>query len=229
MVLETSGGKRAVVILSGGLDSTTCMAVAKKHGYDIFALSFAYNQRHIREIECAVTVAEYYGANHKVLNFGSIFAASALTSSEIMPSIAGSSPQPIIPATYVPARNILFLAHALSYAEAVDARRIYIGVNVLDNPGYPDCRPEFISAFQQVIDVGTKSGTEGRGVQVKTPLIQMTKQEIIEVALELGAPLHLTHTCYFGEHPACGRCDSCRLRLEGFRAIGVKDPIPYRF
>ncbi|MZP28195.1 7-cyano-7-deazaguanine synthase QueC [Heliobacterium undosum] len=240
--------ERAVVILSGGLDSTTCMALADCRGEDIFALTFAYNQRHIREIESAQAVARHYGAHHQIIDLGAVFAASALTSAEIRPEVAsflgaaGVTPldatgraetTPLsmpasIPATYVPARNILFLAYALSFAEKVGARRIYTGVNALDNPGYPDCRPEFIAAFQRMIDVGTKAGTEGRSVEVFTPLIEMNKADIIRFALELDAPLHLTLTCYYGENPACGECDSCRLRLEGFKLLGQSDPISYR-
>ncbi|MBM7865377.1 7-cyano-7-deazaguanine synthase QueC [Heliobacterium gestii] len=221
---------RAVVILSGGLDSTTCMALADCRGEDIFALTFAYNQRHIREIESARDVARHYGASHHIIDLGAVFAASALTSAAIRPEVAPFDGKAAhsIPATYVPARNILFLAHALSFAEKVGARRIYTGVNALDNPGYPDCRPEFIDAFQRMIDVGTKAGTEGRSVEVFTPLIQMNKADIIRLASELDAPLHLTLTCYYGESPACGECDSCRLRLEGFRLAGKEDPIHYR-
>ncbi|ABZ83119.1 exsb protein, putative [Heliomicrobium modesticaldum Ice1] len=240
--------ERAVVILSGGLDSTTCMALADCRGEDIFALTFAYNQRHIREIEAAQAVACHYGAHHQIIDLGAVFAASALTSTEIRPEVAAplggsavakmeamgcAEKNPVaiataIPATYVPARNILFLAYALSFAEKVGARRIYTGVNALDNPGYPDCRPEFIAAFQRMIDVGTKAGTEGRSVEVFTPLIEMNKADIIRLALDLDAPLHLTLTCYYGERPACGECNSCRLRLEGFRLLGKGDPIAYR-
>ncbi|MDD2420653.1 MAG: 7-cyano-7-deazaguanine synthase QueC [Heliobacteriaceae bacterium] len=219
-----------VVVLSGGLDSTTCMAIAAKQEEKIFALTFAYNQRHHREIKSAVDIAEYYGARHRVIDLGTVFAASALTAE------AGSVPRTVnagttpggVPATYVPARNILFLAYALAWAEMVGAGRIYLGVNALDNPGYPDCRPEFIAAFQQVIDTGTAAGTEGKGVKVMTPLLRMTKFGIIRLALQLRAPLHLTHTCYQGEAPACGHCAGCRQRLAGFQAVGVPDPLPYR-
>ncbi|MBC9783048.1 7-cyano-7-deazaguanine synthase QueC [Heliobacterium chlorum] len=226
MIDVATVGVRAVVILSGGLDSTTCMAVADEKREEIYAITFAYEQRHLREIEAAKKVAHYYRSVHHIIDLGKVFGASALTSSHLKPET--EQQRGTIPLTYVPARNILFLSYALSFAEKVEASKIYIGVNALDNPGYPDCRPEFIAAFQHMIQVGTKLGTEGRGVQIEAPLINWTKAQIIAKAVELEAPLHLTHTCYNGTSPACGICDSCRLRREGFEELGLTDPIPYR-
>ncbi|HEX3031517.1 MAG TPA: 7-cyano-7-deazaguanine synthase QueC [Bacillota bacterium] len=217
--------KKAVVLLSGGLDSTTCMSVAHQEGYEIYPVSFDYGQRHSRELDCAIKVAEFYQVReHKILKLANV-GGSALTDPDIaVPEYQGDGN---IPVTYVPARNILFLSYALGYAEVVGAESIFIGVSAVDYSGYPDCRPEFIQAFQQVINVGTKTGVEGKPIQVVTPLINLTKGETVSLAHRNGAPLELTTSCYKGGEKACGICDSCRLRLKGFEDAGLTDPVPY--
>lgn len=217
--------KKAIVLLSGGLDSTTCMSVAHQEGYQIYPVSFNYGQRHIRELECAKKVAAFYKVKeHKILTLSNV-GGSALTDPEIaVPEYQGDG---YIPVTYVPARNILFLSYALGYAEVVGAETIFIGVSAVDYSGYPDCRPEFIQAYQQVINVGTKTGVEGQPVQVVTPIIHLTKGETIKLAYRNSAPLDLTTSCYNGGEMACGLCDSCRLRLKGFADAGLQDTIEY--
>lgn len=217
--------KKAVVLLSGGLDSTTCMGVADKEGYEIYPISFDYGQIHNRELDCAVRIANHYDVEeHRIINMANV-GGSALTDSEIdVPDHNGDGE---IPVTYVPARNILFLSYALGYAEVIEAEAIFIGVSSVDYSGYPDCRPEFINAFQNVIDVGTKAGVEGNSIQIKTPLLNLSKAETVELADETGAPLELTTTCYRGGKKACGVCDSCKLRLKGFEEAGIEDPIEY--
>ncbi|SMB91741.1 preQ(0) biosynthesis protein QueC [Thermanaeromonas toyohensis ToBE] len=223
---------KVIVVLSGGLDSTTCMAIAHAEGQDIFPLTFVYGQKHTVELEAARKVAEYYGVaeRHKIINLeGLLFGSSLTDKDKDIPT--GRTLEEIgegIPSTYVPARNIVFLALALAQAEPLGARAIYLGVNALDFSGYPDCRPEFIAAFQEVINRGTAAGVEGRGIRLETPLINLTKAEIIKKGLELGAPYHLTYSCYQGTVPSCGVCDACILRLKGFREAGAIDPIPYR-
>ncbi|MDK2917339.1 MAG: 7-cyano-7-deazaguanine synthase [Candidatus Petromonas sp.] len=218
--------KRAVVLLSGGLDSTTCMAVAKSEGYDLYPISFDYGQRHNRELECAKKVAKHFGVKeHKIIKMDNV-GGSALTDQSIdVPDYKGDAD---IPVTYVPARNILFLSYALGYAEVLEAEAIFIGVSAIDYSGYPDCRPEFIKAFQKVIDVGTAAGVKGKSIEVKTPLINLSKAETIKLGTKLGAPYELTTSCYRGEEKACGVCDSCVLRLKGFEEAGVKDKIEYK-
>lgn len=218
--------KKAIVLLSGGLDSTTCMSVAQSEVYDIYPISFDYGQRHKKELECARQVAQFYKVNeHKVFKIDYV-GGSALTEPDIeVPEYTGDG---VIPVTYVPARNILFLSYALGYAEVIGAEAIFIGVSSVDYSGYPDCRPEFISAFQKVAEIGTKSGVEGTPVRIITPLIHLSKGETIKLAVRNGAPLHLTTSCYNGEEKACGVCDSCRLRLKGFAEAGVNDPIEYQ-
>lgn len=217
--------KKAVVLLSGGLDSTTCLSVALKDGYEVYPLSFDYGQRHYRELESAKKVAEYYNIkNHKIVKMGNV-GGSALTDAGIdVPDYKGTAD---IPVTYVPARNIVFLSYAAGYAEVVEAEAIYIGVNAIDYSGYPDCRPEFIEAFEKVIGVGTKQGVEGKAVKIVTPLIDLSKAQIIKLAYENNAPLHLTTSCYRGGEKACGICDSCVLRLKGFEEAGIADTIEY--
>ncbi len=217
--------KKAVVLLSGGLDSTTCLSVAIKEGYEAFPISFDYGQRHRRELHRAGLIARYYKIkNYNVIKIGNV-GGSALTDSKIdVPDYKGSE---FIPVTYVPARNIIFLSYAVGYAEVVGAEAIYIGVNAIDYSGYPDCRPEFIEAFRETVRVGTKSGVEGRPVNILTPLINLTKAEIIKLACDNRAPLHLTSSCYKGGEKACGVCDSCTLRLKGFKEAGIEDPIEY--
>ncbi len=216
--------KKAVVLLSGGLDSTTCMSVAHKEGYKINAVSFNYGQRHRIELACAAKVAAYYNSEHKVFKLENI-GGSTLTDTKI--DVPEYKEDGAIPATYVPARNILFLSYALGYAEVLGAEAIFIGVSSIDYSGYPDCRPEFIQAFQEVINLGTKAGVEGRSIKVITPLSKLSKRETIKLAVKNDAPLHLTTSCYNGKEKACGVCDSCRLRLMGFAEAGVKDPIIY--
>ncbi len=222
---------RAVVILSGGLDSTTCMGIAQDAGYELFPITFDYGQRHRIELEKAQAVARHYRvAEHRVvqLDFLSQFGGSALTDRSLAVPTGGVSPENEIPITYVPGRNLIFLSIAASYAEVKGAEALYIGVNALDYSGYPDCRPAFISAVQEVLRVGTKAGVEGRPIRIETPLLHLTKAEIIRLGMRLGVPYELTTSCYNGQEVACGECDSCRLRLKGFAEAGVEDPIPYR-
>lgn len=221
---------KAVILLSGGLDSTVCMAVARDQGYQPLPISFDYQQRHRRELECARNVAQFYGAeNHLVIQTNmTAIGGSALTDPTIgVP--AGDVARQDIPITYVPARNLIFLSYALGYAEVSGADRIFIGVNALDYSGYPDCRPEFINLFQQLADYSTKAAVqEGRRIVVETPLLNLSKKDIVELGTRLGAPLHLTTSCYAGGEEACGKCDSCVLRLKGFAEAGVRDPIKYK-
>jgi 7-cyano-7-deazaguanine synthase len=217
--------KKAVVLLSGGLDSTTCLSVALKEGYDVYPISFDYGQRHRKELHSAGLIVKYYKLkNYNVIKIGNV-GGSALTDSRIdVPEYKNTK---YIPVTYVPARNIIFLSYAVGYAEVVGAEAIYIGVNAIDYSGYPDCRPEFITAFEETVRVGTKSGVEGRPVKIHTPLINLTKAEIIKLACDNRAPLHLTSSCYKGGEKACGVCDSCSLRLKGFKEAGIEDSIEY--
>ncbi|UOF90485.1 7-cyano-7-deazaguanine synthase QueC [Fodinisporobacter ferrooxydans] len=223
--------KKAVVILSGGLDSTTCMAIAKRAGYDVYPITFFYGQKHSIELDAAKKVAAAYrlSERHFIANLNGMIRGSALTDADIaIPterSIAEMSQD--IPVTYVPARNIIFLSIALSYAETIGAEAMYIGVNALDYSGYPDCRPEFIEAFQNVIRTGTVAGAHGQGIRIEAPLQHMTKRDIVKTAMELQAPVEFSHSCYQGTNPACGVCDSCILRIKGFQEAGYRDPIPY--
>lgn len=222
--------KKAVVLYSGGLDSTTCMAIAKADGFEAHALSFAYGQRHSIELEKARIYAPLIGAvRHQVVEIDlRQFGGSALTADIEVPK-AQAAPGDI-PITYVPARNTIFLSFALGWAEVLGAFDIYIGVNALDYSGYPDCRPEFISAFENLANLATRAGVEGdRPYTIHTPLIQLSKAEIIRTGLDLGVDYALTHSCYDPTPGgiSCGRCDSCRLRLKGFREAGVVDPIDY--
>ena len=224
-----SDDKAAVVLVSGGLDSSTVLALAKSQGYSCYALSFEYGQRHKSEVVFAQRIAAAQGVvEHKVVRIDlDAFGGSALTDLDID---VPTSPTEGIPVTYVPARNTVFLAYALGYAEVVGARDIFIGVNAVDYSGYPDCRPEFVSAFEQVANLATKAGVEGQHLTVQAPLIHKTKAEIIQMGLELGLDYAETVSCYQldSEGRACGECDSCRIRQEGFRAAGVVDPTHYR-
>lgn len=219
---------KAVVLLSGGLDSTVCMSAARKEGYELYPISFAYGQRHEREIKCARQVARYYNVKKHLIittNMDDI-GGSALTDDIDVPE--GDEGRSDIPVTYVPARNLIFLSYALGYAEVVDAAGIYIGVNAVDYSGYPDCRPEFIARFQALADYSTKAAVQDKKViRVETPLINLTKAGIIKLGMQNNAPLHLTTSCYRGGEKACGTCDSCLLRLRGFREAGYEDPIAY--
>src|SRR6267143_3025452 len=224
--------KRAVVLFSGGIDSTTTLAIAIAEGYQVYALSFDYGQRHEIEVEAARRVADSLGAKeHRVAKIDRrIFGGSALTDDIDVPKQRSETEIAHgIPVTYVPARNTIFLAHALACAEVIFASDILLGVNAIDYSGYPDCRPEFIEAFETMANLATKAGVEGRRFQIHTPLIKFSKAEIICKAVELGVDLALTHSCYdpTPEGLACGECDSCLLRLKGFREAGMKDPIRY--
>jgi 7-cyano-7-deazaguanine synthase len=224
--------KGAIVLLSGGIDSTTTLAIAIAEGYDAHALSFDYSQRHEIETEAACRVANSLGAKeHRVAKIDlGVFGGSALTDDIAVPKQrSGKEIAHGIPITYVPARNTIFLAYALGWAEVVGASDIFLGVNAIDYSGYPDCRPEFIEAFENLANIGTKAGVEGGRFHIHTPLIKFSKAEIIRKAVELGADLSLTHSCYdpTPKGLACGECDSCLLRLKGFREAGLKDPVRY--
>ncbi|MGD0437319.1 MAG: 7-cyano-7-deazaguanine synthase QueC [Bryobacteraceae bacterium] len=219
----------AICLLSGGLDSATSMAVARRDSFDCHALSFDYGQRHRVELDAAARVAQSLGAvQHIIVPINlRVFGGSALTSDLAVPK-AGLSAG--IPITYVPARNTIFLAFALAWAEVLDSSDIFIGVNAIDYSGYPDCRPEFTEAFEQMANLATKAGVEGRTrIQIHTPLIQLSKCAIIRLGAELGVDFRLTHSCYDPDQKgrACGACDSCRLRRQGFREAGLEDPIEY--
>ena len=221
--------RRAVVLLSGGLDSATAMAIARDQGFSCYALSMAYGQRHAVELAAASRVAEALQAmEHKVVSIGlDSFGGSALTDSAIqVPETMGEG----IPVTYVPARNTVFLALALGWSEVLGAHDIFIGVNAVDYSGYPDCRPQFIAAFEKLANLATKEGVEGRPFHIHTPLIDLTKGEIIRRGSLLGVDYGLTVSCYQANEAgeACGVCDSCRLRAKGFAEAGVADPTPYR-
>ena len=225
--------KKAVVLTSGGLDSTTVMAIAKQQGFEIYSLSFDYGQRHSFELRAAKRVAELMGVSkHLVLELDlTKFGASALTDDIAVPkSYDGDIKTDEIPVTYVPARNTIFLSLAMAWAETLNASDIFIGVNALDYSGYPDCRPEYIKAFEYMANLATKAAVEG-GLKLKihTPLINMTKAQIISKGMELGVDYAVTHSCYdpFPEGLACGYCDSCILRKKGFMEAKVKDPTKY--
>jgi 7-cyano-7-deazaguanine synthase len=224
--------KRAVVLLSGGIDSATALAIAIAEGYETYALSFDYGQRHQIEIEAARVLADPLGAKeHRIAMIDlRVFGGSALTDDLAVPKQRSESEIARgIPITYVPARNTIFLAYALAWSEVIPANDIFLGVNAIDYSGYPDCRPEFIEAFENLANLGTKAGVEGRRFQIHTPLIKFSKAEIIRTAVKLGVDLSLTHSCYdpTPEGSACGECDSCLLRLKGFREAGIQDRIRY--
>jgi 7-cyano-7-deazaguanine synthase len=225
--------KKAVVLSSGGLDSTTIMAIAIDEGYDIYALSFDYGQRHVFELQAAKRIAARYKARaHLVIQTDlSRIGGSALTDTIDVPKNRNIDRHPdTIPATYVPARNTIFLSYALAWSEVLETPDIFIGVNAIDYSGYPDCRPEYISAFEKMADLATKAGVEGRvKLKIHTPLIQMTKAEIIQKGMELKVDYGLTHSCYDPDSKgrACGTCDSCLLRKKGFEEAMVKDPTIY--
>ena len=225
---------KAVVLLSGGLDSTTTLALAKKQGFDLCALTFDYGQRHKIELDRAQDIAKHFGViDHQVVKIDlRQFGGSALTDSIEVP--IGRDQKEMaskIPVTYVPARNTIFLSFCLAYAEVSGATDIFIGVNAVDYSGYPDCRPEFISAFETLANLATKAAVEGKEIfKIHTPLIKLTKAQIIQKGLKLGVDYSMTHSCYNpGEdEKSCGKCDSCQLRLKGFQEAGVRDPIEYR-
>ena len=221
--------EKAVVLLSGGLDSTVCMAVAKSKGLEVYPISFNYHQRHSIELEGAKKVAAFYQVKKHLIietNMEQI-GGSALTDTSInVPD--GDTERADIPVTYVPARNLIFLSYALGYAEVIGASYVYIGVNAVDYSGYPDCRPEFIQRFQSLADYSTKAAAaEHRKITIATPLQDLSKKDIVLLGTRLRAPLQFTHSCYKGGEKACGVCDSCKLRLKGFAEAGVKDPVEY--
>lgn len=225
--------KPAVILLSGGLDSTTVLAIAKSQDYDPYALSFRYGQRHAVELESAGRVAAAQGVQRHVIADIDlrVFGGSSLTTDIAVPKHdAADELSDEIPSTYVPARNTIFLSFALAYAETVGAQDIFIGVNALDYSGYPDCRPEYIAAFQNMANLATKAGVEGQQLTIHTPLITLTKAEIIATGLGLGVDYGLTSSCYDpdGSGNPCGHCDSCLLRLKGFAEAGHADPLTYQ-
>ena len=224
---------KAVVLTSGGLDSTTCIAVAIQQGFEVIGLTFDYGQRHRVELEAAERVRRHYDIqNHHLVQLSILqqLGGSALTDDiEIPKADSTLEITEDIPVTYVPARNLLFLSYATAVAEAVGAADLFIGVNALDYSGYPDCRPEFIHAFTQTANLATKAGVDGAPLTIHCPLLELTKAEIIRLGQSLGAPYHLTHSCYDPDENgrSCGHCDSCLLRLKGFNEAGTTDPIPY--
>jgi 7-cyano-7-deazaguanine synthase len=221
---------KAVCLLSGGLDSATCLAYANRDGYEVYALSFDYGQRHRAEIDAARRVAKaLHAASHRIATIDlRVFGHSALTDDIDVPKGRDEARMNAdIPVTYVPARNTIFLSFALAWAEVLEASDIFIGVNALDYSGYPDCRPEFIAAFERMANLATKAGVENRThIKIHTPLIQLSKAEIVRMGMDLDVPFGLTHSCYDPDKDgrACGDCDSCVLRAKGFREAGIPDP-----
>lgn len=223
--------KRAVVLVSGGLDSATALAISVHEGFEPYALSFDYGQRHFIEVKAAKRVAAALGAReHRFAAIDlRVFGGSSLTGEMAIPRNRSTKGDTDIPTTYVPARNTIFLSYALAWCEVLGAKDIFIGANAVDYSGYPDCRPAFISAFEELAAVATKAGVEGTRFRIHAPLISMSKADIIRKGAELGVDFSLTHSCYdpAADGVACGACDSCRIRLEGFRSAGLEDPIRY--
>ena len=231
--MSTENTRKAVVLLSGGLDSSTVLAMAQADGYEMHALSFRYGQRHSFELECAANIAKKAGVKHVILDLDlSRFGGSALTSDIPVPKDRNAAEMAgDIPVTYVPARNTVFLSCALAAAEALGTGDIFIGVNALDYSGYPDCRPEYIQAFQTMANLATKGGVEGTmPVTIHTPLLNLTKAQIVEQGMALGVDYAMTTSCYdpAPDGAACGHCDACQLRLKGFRDAGLSDPSRYK-
>ncbi|MBN1538560.1 MAG: 7-cyano-7-deazaguanine synthase QueC [Candidatus Thermoplasmatota archaeon] len=222
---------RAVVLLSGGIDSSTTLAIARSMGYDVHALTISYGQTHKREVGSARKVASSFGVNdHKVLELPEgLFSGSALLGDTDIPVDREIGTVKDIPNTYVPARNLIFLSIASGWAEALDADAVFIGATAMDYSGYPDCRPEFIRSFQRTLDLATRKGASGGTIKVIAPLLNMSKDRIIARGIELGLDLSLTWSCYKGDARACGRCDSCLYRLKGFSKLGMDDPIEYEW
>lgn len=223
--------KRAVVLLSGGLDSATTLAICNREGFESYALSFNYGQRHNIEVLGAKRVAESLGAReHRIAEIDlRIFGGSALTDEIPVPKNRDGKDTSGIPITYIPARNTIFLSYALAWCEVLGAADIFIGANAIDYSGYPDCRPAFIAVFEDLAALATKAGVEGTRFRIHAPLLAMSKTQIIQKGIELGVDFSLTHSCYdpTADLLACGACESCRIRLEGFRGAGRKDPIAY--
>ena len=221
---------KAIVLLSGGLDSTTVLAITKAHNFECYALSFDYGQKQRSELESAKTIAKQSKVvEHRIMKISlADIGGSALTDDKI--DVPKYSESDEIPITYVPARNTIFLSFALAWAEVIDCQKIYIGVNALDYSGYPDCRPEFIKAFEDMANLATKQSVEGEKIEIKTPLINMTKAEIIQKGLSLGVDYSQTISCYLANSngEACGECDACVLRINGFNNANIKDPTFYQ-
>lgn len=223
--------KKAVILLSGGLDSTTVLAIAHAEGYELHSLAFDYGQRHQREVEAASAVARHYGVTQqKTVKIDlRAFGGSALTADIAVPHARSLEEMAQdIPITYVPARNTIFLSFALAYAEVHGANDIFLGINAIDYSGYPDCRPEYLEAYEHMANLATRATTQdGRAIHIHAPLLRMSKAEIVRKGTELGVPYELTWSCYEGGERACGTCDSCLLRLNGFAEAGLRDPIAY--
>jgi len=221
--------KRAVVLLSGGLDSATTLYIARKEGFKCFCLTFDYGQRHRREIKAAEKIAQIAGCLWQVVTIALPWKGSSLLNKELKipqrKNVKTKERKNEIPSTYVPARNIIFLSFALSYAEVIHAKGIFIGAHAQDYSGYPDCRPEFYRAFSKVIATGTKAGVEKKRIQVEIPLIHKTKAQIVRLGARLGVPFEFTRSCYRGGRVSCGECESCYFRAKGFKEAGIKDPI----
>jgi 7-cyano-7-deazaguanine synthase len=217
--------KNAVVLLSGGLDSATTLYLAKARGFKCFCLIFDYGQRHKREIESAKRLAQSAKCDFQIIKINLPWKGSALLDKKIKLPITDYRLPITVPSTYVPARNTIFLSFAISFAEAIGAKSIFIGANAIDYSGYPDCRPQFYQAFKRVINLGTKSGVEGKIIEISTPLIKKTKAEIIKTGVKLGVPFALTWSCYRGGKVPCNKCDSCYLRAKGFEEVEIEDPL----
>jgi len=225
---KRSGQRKAIILLSGGLDSATTLYLAKAAGFECFCLVFDYGQRHNREIECAKALAKKACCKAKIIKINLPWKGSSLLDKQLKVPLRGNglTDKPVnIPSTYVPARNIIFLSFALSYAEAIGACAIFIGAHAQDYSGYPDCRTEFYKAFSKVVSCGTKAGVQKRRIEIKTPLIDKKKSEIIRLGASLRVPFGLTWSCYRGGKNSCGRCDSCYYRAKGFREAGLRDTL----
>ena len=224
-------GKKTVVLLSGGLDSTTCLAIAQKQKFEVFALTVNYGQRHIFELDSAKNIVEIFNVkSHSIIDINlAQFGGSALTDDIEVPKNRTELDNNDIPVTYVPARNTIFLSLALAWAETIEAYDIFLGVNALDYSGYPDCRPEYITAFEQTANLATKAGVSGKSFKIHTPLINMTKADIIKKGIELNVDYGTTCSCYdpFKNGSPCGHCDACLLRLKGFKEAFINDPLKY--
>ncbi|MFT8708891.1 MAG: 7-cyano-7-deazaguanine synthase QueC [Sporolactobacillus sp.] len=220
--------KKAVIVLSGGLDSATCMGIARAQGYELHPITFAYGQRHAREVEQARRIAAFFQAvEHRVisLDFFSQIGGSALTDPQL--AVPENQENPGIPVTYVPARNLIFLSLATAFAETIGAQVIFTGVSSVDYSGYPDCRPEFIRSLTETVNLATRAGVTDHRLTIETPLMRLSKAETIRLGHSLNIPYELTTSCYNGGDKACGQCDSCRLRIKGFQEAGIPDPIDY--
>ena len=216
---------KSIILLSGGLDSATTLYYAKSKGFDTHALILDYGQRHKKEIRCAIAIAKKAKCSYHVVKIALPWKGSALLDMKINVPHHRNLDAKNIPVTYVPARNIIFLSFAASYAEAIGAKTIFIGANAIDYSGYPDCRPDFFAAYTKVLEQGLKTGVEGHKIQVETPLVNMTKAQIIRLGMKLNVPYKYTWSCYSGGKKPCGQCDSCRLRAKGFEEIGKEDPL----